>query len=117
VREKWLLIGVLIDALSSQCRWAGSWSAGADTREVVTDAVRERGLLGRIEVEDPVLGHHGMKLLLLVGDARREWGDVPVHVSVTLLASETEQIYTFGRYCRGYRSRDTMHNGLQALRF
>jgi hypothetical protein len=41
-------------------------------------------------------------------------GDVPVHVSVTLLASETEQIYTFGRYCRGYRSRDTMHNGLQS---
>jgi hypothetical protein len=62
-----------------------------------SDGCTEFGGLGWALLEDPVLCHEGVKLLLLVGNSWRQRCDVPMDVSIALHAAQGQNISSFGR--------------------
>lgn len=70
-----------------------------------------------IDVEDTVLGHQGVELLLVVGHARRERRDVPVQVGVALLAAHGQRVHSLRRHDCGHGPGNPAHDALQCQEF
>lgn len=60
---------------------------GSDALQMTPDCLRERCLALVVHVQHSVLWHEGVILLPFVWHSRRQRRDVPVQVSVTLLAA------------------------------
>jgi hypothetical protein len=67
-------------------------------------------LFFRRYVEDTILGHHRVKLLLLIGHSRWQRRDVPVHVRVALMAAQRHQVDPLGWEYRFQRLSHVMHH-------
>jgi hypothetical protein len=62
------------------------------------------------DFEDPILGHHSVDLLPLVGHTGRQGRDVPVHVGLALMAAQRHEIDPLGRGRGLQRLSNVMHH-------
>src|SRR5262245_50287278 len=80
---------------------------------MASDRPGEIGLRALVDVEDAVLRHESMELLLPVRHSGRQRRDVPVHVGVALLAAQAEAVHPLGRDRGRDGSGDAMHSSLE----
>jgi hypothetical protein len=87
--------------------------------QVTSDRLCEGLLAGVIDIQDAVLTHKGVGLLLMVRHPGREGRDVPVQVCVALLAAQAEQIHPLCGHSSSNGPRHPVHHALQCqiLRF
>jgi hypothetical protein len=97
---------------NDRCKWR-FLRARSRRLQMTSNGLGEVGLGAVIDVEDAVLGHEGVELLLVVGHSWRQRRDVPVQVGVALLAAQAQGVHQFGRDGRGHRPGDSVHDALE----
>ena len=81
--------------------------------EVGADFLGE-GCLGAVfDRQNAVFGHDRVELLLVVGHARGERGEVPMQVCVALSAAKAHGVHPLGRHRRGEGMGDGVHDALE----
>ena len=86
-------------------------SHAARPREAATQPIREERLVLLGNCEDALLESH--ELLVFVWNSRRQGCDVPVHVSVALIAPERQKIDPLGTDLKPHRLRHAVHGLLE----
>lgn len=78
------------------------------------DGPRECRLAVVINIQDAALGTQRAQLLLVVGNPWRQRRQVPVQVSVALLAAQAQRVHPLGRHGCGQRPGHPVHDPLEA---
>jgi hypothetical protein len=65
------------------------------------------------DVQDTVFGHERVILLPVIGHSRGKRRDMPVQVSVALLAAQAQAVHPLDRHDRGHRPGNPVHDALQ----